>query len=94
MNVPPGWALLDCDVAKSFAGAEPAAMLAQTCEKRGRKAADDRKVEAVEKIFHFREIGDQVITSFIKFQAWSSRRTGCALRTKYHRWQHATTGWE
>ena len=35
-------------------------MLAQACEKRGRKAGDDRKVEAVEEKYHiFRGIGEQ-----------------------------------
>ena len=38
-------------------------MLAQACEKRGRKAGDDRKVEAVEKKFHSRGTGEQVIKS-------------------------------
>ena len=37
------WALLDCGAAKSLAGAETAAKLAQACDKRGRKAGDDRK---------------------------------------------------
>ena len=43
INVPPGWAVLDCGAAWSLAGAAPAAMLAQACEKRGRKAGDDQK---------------------------------------------------
>ena len=43
-------------------------MLAQACEKRGRKAKDERKFEAVEEIYHFLGIGEQVITSFIKLQ--------------------------
>ena len=68
MNVPLGWAVLDCGVAKSLAGAEPAAMLAQACEKRGRKAGDDRKVEVVEEKHHVRGIGEQAITSFIKLE--------------------------
>ena len=48
--------MLDCGAAKSLAGAERAAMMAQAFEKRGRKAGDDRKVEAVEEKFHFRGI--------------------------------------
>ena len=51
--VPAGWAVLDCDEAKSLAGAEPAAMLAQACQRRGR---------AVEEKYLFRGFGDQVIT--------------------------------
>ena len=47
MNVSRGWAPLDCGAAKSLAGAEPAAVLAQSCTKRGPKARHGRKVEAV-----------------------------------------------
>ena len=68
MNVSLLWAVLDCGAAKSLAGAESAALLAQACEKRGRKAGDDRKVEAVEEKYHCRAIGAQVITSFIRLQ--------------------------
>ena len=68
MNVLLGWAVLDCGAAESLAGAELAAMFGQACENRGRKAGDDRKVEAVEEKHHFRVIGEQVITSFIKLQ--------------------------
>ena len=50
--------------AKSLAGAEPAAMAARACEKRGRKAGDDRKVEAVEEKYRSCGIGELVITSF------------------------------
>ena len=68
MNVPPGWAALDCTAATSFDGAEPAAMLAQACEKRGGRAGDDRKAEAVKEKYHFRGDGEQEIASFIKLQ--------------------------
>ena len=67
-NVLRCWAVLDCGAAKSIAGAEPAAMLAQACEKRGRNAGDDRKVEPHEENYNFRGIGGQVITSFTKLQ--------------------------
>ena len=63
MNVPPGWAVLDCCTPKSLAEAELAAMLVKACEKRGRKAGDDGKVEAVKEKNHFRGIREQVITS-------------------------------
>ena len=52
---------------RGLIGADPAALLAHACERRGRKAGDDRKVEAVEEN-HFRGIGEQVITSCIKLQ--------------------------
>ena len=69
MSVPPGWAMLeDCGAAKSLTGADPSALLTQAREKRGRKAGDARKVEAVEEKHHFRRIGEQVITSLIKLQ--------------------------
>ena len=70
MNVCLLWAVLDCGAAKSLAGAESAAMLAQACEKRGRKAGDDRKVEAVEEKYHCRGIGAQQKTSFIRLQVF------------------------
>ena len=56
MNVPLGWAVLDCAAAKSLVGAELAAMLGQAFEERGRKVGDDRKVEAVEEQYHFVEL--------------------------------------
>ena len=62
MNVPPGRAVLD------LSGAEPAAVLAQACEKRGPKARCDRKVEAVEEKYPYRKFGEQLTTSFIKLQ--------------------------
>ena len=68
MNVRLGWELLDCGAAKSLVGAEFAAMLTQACQKRRRKVGDERKAEALEENCHFRGIGKQVITSFIKLQ--------------------------
>ena len=68
MNVPPGWAVLDCGATKSLAGPDPAALLTQACEKRGRKTVYHRKVHSMEEKSHYREIGEQVITSFIKWQ--------------------------
>ena len=68
MNVPPVWAVLHCGVAKRRAGAEPAAMLAQACDKGGRKAGYVRKVEAVEEKHRLHGIEEQVITSFIQFK--------------------------
>ena len=57
INVPLGWTVLDGGAAKSLAGAESAAMLAEACEKRGRKAGDDRKAEAVNTVFVESESG-------------------------------------
>ena len=68
MNVSLLWAVLGCGAAKSLARAESAAMLAQACEKRGRKAGDDRKVEGVEGKYRCLGIGEKVITSFIRLQ--------------------------
>ena len=48
--------------------------------KRGRKAGDDRKVDAVEENIIFRGIGEQAITSFIKLQvpgAFGGRDVPC-----------------
>ena len=73
MTISPGWAVLDCGAAQSVTGAEFAAMLALACERRGRNAGDDHKVEDVEEKDHFRGVGKQVITSFIKLQVPGSR---------------------
>ena len=35
MNVPPGYAVLDCGAAKSLCGAKPVAQMAQTCAREG-----------------------------------------------------------
>ena len=64
MNVPAGWAILNCGVAKRKSGAELAGVLAQACEKEVRGAGDDGKAEAVEEKYHVRgigEIGDNII---------------------------------
>ena len=78
MNFLAGWAVLDCGAAKSLVEAERAPVMAQACEKRSRKAGDDRKVESVEEKYHFPRTGEQVITPIMKVQVlWSSRRTRC-----------------
>ena len=75
----------DCNVIWNLAGAVLAAVLAQACETPGCKAGDDRKVEAVEEKYHFRGIGEQVITSFIILQVPGAPRwTRCTLRPKHH----------
>ena len=85
------WAL-DCGAAKSWS--RPAALLAEACWKRGCKAGDDRKVEAVEgeTLSWNRRTCDHVIHQVTS--VWSSRRTRSALRTTHHGWQHATIGWK
>ena len=60
--------MLDHGAANNFSGAEPAAVLDQAYDKRGRKARDDRNVEAVEEKYHVRGIREQVIKFFIKLQ--------------------------
>ena len=74
MHVPLGWAVLACGAAKSLAGAEPAAMLSQACEKRGRKAGDGLKVDAVEEKNHFRGIGAYLIKSSSSFNPGAGKR--------------------
>ena len=97
MNVPPGWTVLHCGVAKRRAGAEPAAMLAQACDKRGRKAGCVLKVEAVEEQYRLHGIGEQVITSFIQFKCLElSKDKMCIsnraslMATRQH-WSEVTT---
>ena len=92
MRVLRGWAVLDCCAAESLARAELAAMLAQACEKRCRRAGDDRKVEACGReipVSWSRRTGDHVIHQVTS--AWSAQRTRCIV----HRasLMHATLGW-
>ena len=46
MKVPPGYAVLDCGVAKSLCGAKPVALMAQTCAREG-----ERDTEVIDESF-------------------------------------------
>ena len=68
MKVPPGYAVLDCGAAKSLCGAKPIAQVAQTCAREGKRVGDERDTEAIDESYHFRGIGNQIVSSFMKLR--------------------------
>ena len=72
MKVPPGYAVLDCGAAKSLCGAKPVALMAQTCAREGKRVGDERDTEAIDESSHFRGIGNQIVSSFMKLRVRGS----------------------
>ena len=68
MKVPPGYAVLDCGSAKSLCGAKPVAQMAQTCAREGKRVGDERDTEAIDESYHFRRVGNQIGSSFMKLR--------------------------
>ena len=68
MKVPPGYAVLVCGAAKSLCGAKPVAQMAQTCAREGKRVGDKRDTEAIDESYHFRGIGNQIVSSFMKLR--------------------------
>ena len=68
MKVPPGYAVLDCGAAKSLCGAKLVALMAQTCAREGKRVGDERDTEAIDESYHFRGIGNQIVSSFMKLR--------------------------
>ena len=68
MKVRPGYAVLDCGAAKSLCGAKPVALMAQTCAREGKRVGDERDTEAIDESYHFRGIGNQIVSSFMKLR--------------------------
>ena len=62
-KAPPGKAVLDCGAAKSLCGAKPVALMAQTCAREGKRVGDERDTEAIDESYHFRGIGNQIVSS-------------------------------
>ena len=63
-----GYAVLDCGAAKSLCGATPIAQMAQTCAREGKRVGDERGTEAIDESYHFRGIGNQIVSSFLKLR--------------------------
>ena len=63
-----GFAVLDCGAAKSLCGAKAVALMAQTCAREGKRVGDERDAEAIDESHHFRGIGNQIVTSFVKLR--------------------------
>ena len=68
IKVPPGYAVLDCGAAKSLCGAKPVAQMTQTCAREGKRVG----AEAIDESFHFRGIGNQIVSSFMKLRVLGS----------------------
>ena len=68
MKVPPGYAVRNCGAAKSLCGAKPVAQMAQTCAREGKRVGDERDTKAIDESYHFRQIGDQIVSSFMKLR--------------------------
>ena len=68
MKIPPGYAVLDCGAAKSLCGATPIAQMAQICAREGKRVGDERGTEAIDESYHFRGIGNQIVSSFLKLR--------------------------
>ena len=67
MKVPPGFAVLDCGAAKSLCGAKAGALMAQT-RARGKRVGGERDTEAIDESYHFRGIGNQIVSSLMKLR--------------------------
>ena len=68
MKVPPGYAVLDCGAAKSLCGAKLVAQMAQTRTREGKRVGDERDTEAIDESYHFRGVGNQIGSSFMKLR--------------------------
>ena len=49
-------------------GAKPVALMAQTCAREGTRVGDERDTEAIDENCHFRRIGNQIVSSFMKLR--------------------------
>ena len=63
-----GSGVLDGGAAKSLCGAKPVAQMAQTCAREGKRVGDKRDTEAFDERDHFRGIGNQIVSSFMKLR--------------------------
>ena len=87
MKVPPGYAVLDCGAAKSLCGAKLVAQMAQTCAREGERVGDERDTEAIDERYHFRGIGNQIVSSFMKLRVLGSTWWKCGeFCAKRHSW--------
>ena len=59
---------MDCGATKSLCGAKPIAQMAQTCAREGKRVGDERDTEAIDESYHFRGIGNQIVSSSMKLR--------------------------
>ena len=72
MKVLLGYAVLDCGAAKSLFRAKLVAHMAQTCAREVKRVGDKRDTEAIDESYHFRGIGNQIVSSFMKLRVLGS----------------------
>ena len=46
--------------------------MAKTCAREGRRVGDERDTEAIDESYHFRGIGNQIVSSFMKLRVLGS----------------------
>ena len=63
---------LDCGAAKNLCGAKPVALMAQTCARERKRVGEERDAEAIDESYHFRGIGNQIVSSFMKLRVSGS----------------------
>ena len=68
VKVLPGYAVQDCGAAKSLCGAKLVALMAQICAQEGKRVGVERDTEAIDESYHFRGIGNQIVSSLMKLR--------------------------
>ena len=69
MKVPLGYAVLDCGAAKSLSGGETCRSDGtDMCAREGTRVGDKRDTEAIDESCHFRRLGNQIVSSFMKLR--------------------------
>ena len=53
---------------ESACGAKLVAQVAQTCAREGKRVGDERDTETIHESYHFRKIGNQIVSSFMKLR--------------------------
>ena len=52
----------------SLSGAKPVAQMAHVCAREGKRVGAERDSEAIDESYHFRGIGNQIVSSFMKLR--------------------------
>ena len=53
---------------RHICGAKPVALMSQTCAREGKRVGDERDAEAIDESYHFRGIGNQIVSYFMKLR--------------------------
>ena len=68
MKVPPGYAVFGFVVLPRVCVDKTDCSDAQTCAREGKRVGDERNTEAIDESYHFRGIGNQIVSSFMKLR--------------------------